>query len=59
MLLKGLDEIGLTLIHDSEIAAFKQIHRRPRRQSPVDVEVQPSAPPATAKPQPEASRAFP
>jgi 3-isopropylmalate/(R)-2-methylmalate dehydratase small subunit len=38
MLLKGLDEIGLTLIHDSEIAAFEKKHpQAPATQSPVDV----------------------
>jgi 3-isopropylmalate/(R)-2-methylmalate dehydratase small subunit len=38
MLLKGLDEIGLTLIHEPEIAAFERKHiQAPVMHEPVDV----------------------
>ena len=37
-LLKGLDEIGLTLVHEAEIAAFERKNLRiPSLQSPLDV----------------------
>lgn len=38
MLLKGLDEIGLTLVHEKEIAAYETKHVRPPvMHDPVDV----------------------
>jgi 3-isopropylmalate/(R)-2-methylmalate dehydratase small subunit len=37
-LLKGLDDIGLTLVHDAEIAAFEKKHvRAPAMHEPLDV----------------------
>ena len=37
-LLKGLDDIGLTLVHEAEITAFEKKHLRvPEMSAPLDV----------------------
>jgi hypothetical protein len=37
-LLKGLDDIGLTLVHEAEISAFEKKHLRvPAMSTPLDV----------------------
>ena len=37
-LLKGLDDIGLTLVHEGEITAFEKKHLRvPEMSAPLDV----------------------